>query len=182
VIHPGLQHLAEAIDELEPYPGNPRRGRVSAIAESLERNGQYRPIVANRRTRQVLAGNHTLAAAKRLGWAEIAVAWVDVDESAARRIVLADNRTGDLGTYDRGGLVELLESLPDLAGTGYAEGDLARLRADDPTVFGGGGGDPRLSFGTSLTFTVDAADFDTWLASVKTAADPVGVIRARLGL
>src|SRR5215203_2749608 len=45
-----------AIDDLTPFPGNPRRGSVVAIKESLEQNGQYRPIVVRRQTMEVLAG------------------------------------------------------------------------------------------------------------------------------
>jgi hypothetical protein len=98
---------------------NPRRGDVEAIQASLERDGQYRALVVNRRTNEVLAGNHTLAAAKRLGLRELAVTYVDVDADQARRIVLADNRTSDVAGYDEAALAKLLQGLPDLAGTGY---------------------------------------------------------------
>jgi hypothetical protein len=30
--------------QLRPYPGNPRRGDLEAIKDSLRRHGQYRPI------------------------------------------------------------------------------------------------------------------------------------------
>jgi DNA modification methylase len=76
---------------------------------------------------EVLAGNHTLAAAKELGWAEIAVTFIDADPEHARRIVLADNRTNDLADYDSGALAELLSELEDFEGTGYAEEDLDEL-------------------------------------------------------
>lgn len=90
------------LTELTPYHRNPRRGDVEAITRSLEINGQYRPIVVNLGTRttrplEVLAGNHTLAAAKALGWAQIDAVTVDVDDMEAARIVAADNRTADLG-------------------------------------------------------------------------------------
>ena len=122
--------LTRPIAELKPYPGNARRGNVEAIKRSLEVNGQYRPIVVNRRTDQVLAGNHTLLAAKELGWTEIAVTYVDVDEEGARRIVLADNRTNDLATYDDGDLAALLGDLEDFDGTGFAQEDLDALLDD----------------------------------------------------
>ena len=112
---------------LKPYPANARIGDVRAIAESLETNGQYRPIVVNKRTNEILAGNHTWKAAKELGWKKIAVAWVDVDDREAKKIVLADNRTHDLGMYDNDALANLLMSLPDLVGTGYDEWDLENL-------------------------------------------------------
>jgi DNA modification methylase len=113
--------------ELRPYRGNPRRGDLGAIKESLLANGQYRPIVVNRRTMEVLAGNHTLRAAKELGWAAIAVTFVDCDEEQAKRIVLADNRTNDLAGYDTEDLVELLQAMPSLEGTGYDRGALDDL-------------------------------------------------------
>lgn len=117
------------VEDLKPFPGNPRRGDVTLIADSLRRHGQYRPIVANRRTSQVLAGNHTLAAARTLDWPEIAVTWVDVDEDTAARIVLIDNRANDLAAYDDQALAELLGSLPELEGTGYDSRALAELIA-----------------------------------------------------
>ena len=126
-----LTALAVPIDDVHPYEHNPRRGDLAALTESLEVNGQYRPIVANRRTGDVLAGNHTWQAAKALGWTHIAVSWVNVDDETAARIVLVDNRTNDLATYDDTALAGLLESLPDLAGTGYDDAFLAELLADE---------------------------------------------------
>lgn len=129
-IHETLATLSIRIDQIKPRAGNPRRGDVEAIAESLERNGQYRPVVVNRRTAEVLAGNHTYAAAKRLGWKHIAVTFVDVDEDQAARIILADNRTADLGGYDDTLLLDLLKSLDgDLVGTGYTQDDADALAA-----------------------------------------------------
>ena len=53
---------------------------------------------------------------------------VDVDEDAATRIVLVDNRSNDLAGYDDELQLALLESLPDLAGTGYLDEDRDGLR------------------------------------------------------
>lgn len=118
-----------SITDLKPYPRNPRRGDVEEIAKSLEVNGQYKPIVANRRDGAILAGNHTWRAARSLGWKTIAVSWVDVDEDEAARIVLADNRTSDMSIYDDSKLLELLQSLPDLKGTGFTEVDIDQLNS-----------------------------------------------------
>ena len=117
----------EPIVSLRRYPVNPREGDIGAISESLRLLGQYRPVVVNRRDRQILKGNHTVAAASALGWAEIAVVWVDVDDEAAARIVLADNRTADKATYDNDLLLSALDQLPSLDGTGFDEGDVADL-------------------------------------------------------
>jgi hypothetical protein len=75
----------------------------------------------------VLAGNHTWRAARELGWEQIAVTFVDVDQQQARRILLVDNRTSDLAGYDEQALVELLSGLAGLAGTGYDQAALDRL-------------------------------------------------------
>lgn len=115
------------IDSLEPYPGNARRGDVRMIADSLAKHGQFKPIVVNRRNRQILAGNHTWKAARSLGWKEIGVTWVDVDDAGAARIVLADNRTSDLASYDDASLLRLIGRLSDLDGTGFTMEDVYEL-------------------------------------------------------
>lgn len=119
------------VADLHPYPGNPRQGDIGAICQSLETHGQYRPLVVNRRDRTVLAGNHTLAAAAALGWPEVLVTYVDVDDEQARRIILVDNRTNDLACYDEEQLLDLLHTLavtPDqLDGTGFDLDDMDDL-------------------------------------------------------
>ena len=117
------------VDTLEPHPQNPRRGDVTVIAESLEANGQFRPIVISN-DNIVLAGNHTLQAAKTLGWGKVDVVRlkVDGDSDDATRVMLADNRSSDLGTYDDSDLVQLLAELDELTGTGYDFDDLADLK------------------------------------------------------
>ncbi|SKV05436.1 DNA modification methylase [Mycobacteroides abscessus subsp. bolletii] len=124
-----------AVDDLHTFEGNPRRGDVSAIAVSLTKHGQYRPIVVNRgsqtgRRNEVLAGNHTLMAARSLGWDTIDVGIVDIDDDTARSIVAADNRLADLGEYDTSDLYLLLSSIEDLGGTGYALDDLLAMERD----------------------------------------------------
>jgi len=120
--------------DLRLYHRNPRVGNTSRIAESLTVNGQYKPVVVNRgthtgRPNEVLAGNHTLKAARDLGWDTIAAVTIDVDDDQAARIVAADNRTSDLGSYDDRLLLELLTDLPNLDGTGYDPGDIDALEA-----------------------------------------------------
>ncbi|OFP16018.1 hypothetical protein HMPREF2998_00605 [Corynebacterium sp. HMSC065A05] len=114
---------------------------MDAIKGSLLVNGNFRPIVVNRGERtgrpwEVLAGNHTLMATRALAeehpddprWHTIDCWVVDVDEERATKIVLADNRTGDLGGYDDEVLAGLLETVDhDLDGTGYDYDDLAEL-------------------------------------------------------
>lgn len=123
------------MESLSTFEGNPRKGSVEKIAVSLEKHGQYRPIVVNLgsvtgRGREVLAGNHTLMAARSLGWSHVDACVVDVDDDTAKSIVAADNKLADLGGYDDVALFRLLDSLEDLSGTGYSISDLEALRQD----------------------------------------------------
>jgi hypothetical protein len=128
-----LEHASVDPTTLRSFEGNARRGDVDAIAESLQVNGQYKPIVVNRgsktgRENEVLAGNHTLAAALQIGLETIDVVYVDVDQDAATRIVLADNRTNDVAQYDDAELLKLIKTLDsDLAGTGFTDVDVLDL-------------------------------------------------------
>lgn len=127
------------INDLNLYHQNPRTGDTQAIAQSLKTNGAYKPIVVNRgthtgRPNEVLAGNHTVKAHRLLieqgetGWDTIATWVVDVDDEHATRIVLADNRTADLGEYNNDTLLELLGNLNDgIEGTGYDDGYIDAL-------------------------------------------------------
>lgn len=130
-----IRHLAVPVDSIHPYPGNPRTHDLPAIAASLAnpKRGQYKPITVNRRTGDILAGNGTWEAARDLlGWTQIAVTWVDVDDATAAGIVAVDNRTSDLAGYDDRLLADLLGQVDDLASVGYTPEDLDGLLKEPP--------------------------------------------------
>jgi ParB-like chromosome segregation protein Spo0J len=118
------------IDAVKPHPDNPRHGDLAAISASVARNGFYGTIAVQRSSGRILAGNHRWEAAKAQGLTEIPVVWLDVDDKAALRILLADNRTSDLGSYDKEALAEILLELraaEELSGTGYGELDVGKI-------------------------------------------------------
>lgn len=129
-----------AVRSLKVHPKNPRKGNEAAILASLEANGWWGALVVQRSTGRVLAGNHRLLAARKAKAKEVPVLWVDVDDEQALRILLADNRTADVATYDdrvlAGVLRELLEGTGKLEGTGYTAAGLDELLAglDEPAV------------------------------------------------
>jgi hypothetical protein len=123
-----METKSVSVDSLTEYEGNPRKGNVKELIESLKANGQYKPIVVQKSTQQILAGNHLWKAAKELGWSEINVVEVDVDDLAAKKIVATDNRLADLGAYDEKLLLDLLGDI-DLTGTGYVPADVDDLLA-----------------------------------------------------
>lgn len=132
--HEGLTTLMEPIGAVQQHPDNPNNGDIDAIAESMQINGVYAPVFAQRSTGYILAGNHRYQALLSLGQHRIPVVWLDVNDQQALKIMLADNRTSELAEMDLGALGELLEGLnaddPNLGllGTGYDEAYLTRLR------------------------------------------------------
>jgi hypothetical protein len=110
-IHPSLMAMAFPVESLQHLEDNPRKGNVEAIASSYREFGQVKPIVARHNddgTATVIAGNHQLMAAKKLGWDEIAVVFLDADDKKAIAYALADNRTMELGYTDDDMLHKLL--------------------------------------------------------------------------
>lgn len=118
-----------ALDSVKPHPQNARLSDTITLMESLDKHGQYRPIVVQRSTGYILAGNHTWDAARRLNWKEIAVTFVDVSDEVAKRIMIVDNRTSDLAAYDDNQLLALLHEVGDLTATGFDGYDLEVLDA-----------------------------------------------------
>ena len=125
-----LSVKAVPLDQLEHWPGNPRRHNLAVICESLSSYGQLKPLVVQTSTNRVLTGNGTLDAAAELGWPTLDVHYEDVDDEKARRIVAIDNRSADLASYDTEQLVAMLTELGDLEGTGFTMDDFDDIVAE----------------------------------------------------
>lgn len=134
-----LRTVDVPLAELEPFPGNARRGDVAAIRESVRRFGQFRSVLARDPGEAggplvVVAGNHTVAAMAEEGHEQARVEVIEcADDDEAARINAADNRLAELGGYDDQALVELLAGFGgDFAGTGWTADDLAAMTAPPP--------------------------------------------------
>ena len=122
------------IASLSLDPANLRRHperNMQAIMGSLRRFGQQKPIVVDAKG-VVIAGNGTLAAAKQLGWKQIAVVETALAGSDATAFAIADNRTAELAEWDDDALAKTLAALQiedeELANaTGFDAGDLDDL-------------------------------------------------------
>jgi DNA modification methylase len=107
-----LRPLAVPVTEIQLDPANARlhdERNLDAIKASLAAFGQRKPVVINRRTGYLEAGNGTLQAALSLGWNHLAVVYVDDDPSAAAGFSIADNQSATLATWDKDKLASLLE-------------------------------------------------------------------------
>lgn len=112
-----------SVDELVPTDGNPNKGNVGAIQQSIESNTFYGAVIAQEGTGRIIVGHHRWRAAQAAGLEHIPVLFVDVDDRTADRMMLADNRTAELAENDHELLNDLLRTIAQedgtLDGTGY---------------------------------------------------------------
>ncbi len=129
----GAQEFDPAIvlADVKEHPQNPRRGNDEAVAESIRANGFYGGIVVQKSTGLVIAGNTRYRVAVKDGAESIPGFWLDVDDDTATRIMLADNRTSDVATYDDRVLAQMLSDLRDsndgLTGTLFSDAEVESL-------------------------------------------------------
>jgi DNA modification methylase len=121
------------IDEVTPYPGNPRRNdaAVDAVARSLKEFGFRQPVVVDKDS-VVVVGHTRLKAARRLGLTHVPVHVAnDLTPAQARAYRLADNQTAGIAEWDEDLLAVELAGLKkadvDLALLGFDADELARL-------------------------------------------------------
>lgn len=126
------------ITEIRPYENNPRvnDGAVDAVAASIREFGFQQPIVVDAGG-VIIAGHTRYKAALRLGLTEVPVVVADTltpDQVKAYR--LADNKTGELATWDFAALDEELAGITELDMTMFGfeplkETEAVTVREDD---------------------------------------------------
>lgn len=115
------------LSELKHDKKNARRHderNVEEIKRSLQEFGQHRPFVVQRGTNKVIVGNGMLDAMLSLGMTEGDAYIVDDDEETSIRRALADNRTGELASWDMAVLKDLFQDMgpmPELPGWNQEE-------------------------------------------------------------
>jgi len=152
------------IAELLPDPANARRHpdrNIESIKGSFQRYGQRKPIVVNRRTGTIEAGNATLEAARALGWTHLAAVYVEDDPTTAAGYAIADNRTAELAEWDDQGLAATLKAL-------QAEGELPNVGFDEDEL-------------RKLVRSLDGAQGDGFDPEAALAENPELVTRVQLG-
>ena len=132
-VHKSLLDMLVPLDNLQLLENNPRVGNVDAIAASYDEFGQVKPIVIRENKNDkstVIAGNHQVKAAKKLGWTHIAAVPLDADDKRAVAFALADNRTMELGHTDPTKAVEMIIEVVDeygdlMEGLGWDDFEIA---------------------------------------------------------
>lgn len=141
--HPGSVPLLVPIEQVQPYENNANNGDVDVVRDSIEVNGFYGAVIAQRGSGTLIAGHTRYEALLSLGAEQIPVIWVQTSDVQAARMRLVDNRSTRMGRDDPSLLLaelqEILEADNDLllAGTGYLETDLDEIRAllEEPLDF-----------------------------------------------
>jgi ParB-like chromosome segregation protein Spo0J len=100
---------------MKPYAGNPRTvpdEAVDAVVESIRRFGFRTPIIADANG-EIVAGHTRLLAARKLGLSHVPVHQAsDLTEEQARALRLADNKSGEISSWDFELLPIELSALP----------------------------------------------------------------------
>jgi ParB-like chromosome segregation protein Spo0J len=125
------------LSTLVPDPENPRahdQRNLDAIAASLRDHGQVEPLLVQKSSRMIIAGNGRAEAMRSLGWTEAHVVLLDVDDVQARKLSIQLNRSGELATWDEAVLTKHLQELDGLAdydvgSMGFSEDELQMLAA-----------------------------------------------------
>jgi len=102
-----------SVDSLTPWDRNPRNNdsAVAEVAASIKRFGFASPIVARREDGMVIAGHTRLKAARSLGMDIVPVRYLDIDPTEAQLLAIADNKVGEIATWDDAALADILRDL-----------------------------------------------------------------------
>lgn len=108
------------ISEIRPYERNARRNEkaIPKVAESIKAFGFKGSIVLRSHEDPTIVCGHTrVAACKSLGWTEIPdehIQWCDdLSDDEVKALRIADNKTGDIATYNISMLKSEVKSLKD---------------------------------------------------------------------
>lgn len=97
-----MQIVLKKVDDIRPYPNNPRKNdnAVDAVAASIAEFGFKQPIVIDS-DGVVIAGHTRLKAAKKLGLKEVpCITADDLTPEQVKAYRLADNKVAELATWD----------------------------------------------------------------------------------
>lgn len=104
------------ISELSEWKNNSRihtQRNLLTIKNSLEKFGQMKPLIVQKSSMSIIAGNGTFQAMKALGWEKADCYIIDIDDSKAEAYCIVDNRATDQSEWDQKTLMEVLQELSE---------------------------------------------------------------------
>lgn len=113
-INEQLRPLAVPIETLNPDPANERihdEKNMEAIKGSIKRFGQHQVVTVWLEKDIIVVGNGRWKAMKEMGYTHIAANVRSFTEVEAAALRVADNRTSELGRWDKDALEETINAL-----------------------------------------------------------------------
>ncbi len=122
------------LETIKPDPANLRlhgEDSIEAIKASLERFGQQKPVVIDRRG-VLVAGHGMYSAAKAAGWTHIAATKSGLSGAERIAYAIADNRTAELSKWDDDALARVVGGMTEAerVGLGFSQDDIAAMLDD----------------------------------------------------
>ena len=111
-----METITKKVSELIPYINNPRNkdDAIDAVASSIKNFGFKVPIVVDSNN-EIINGHTRLKAAKKLGLETVPVIVADdLTPEQIKAFRLADNKVGEIATWDENALTVELEELKNL--------------------------------------------------------------------
>lgn len=121
-----------SIDDIKPYENNPRDNddAVDAVANSIKEFGWQQPIVVDK-DMVIIAGHTRYKAAKRLGYTKVPVVVADnLTAEQVKAYRLADNKSGELATWDETALFDELSGISDIDMTDFGFDPIEELEEE----------------------------------------------------
>lgn len=121
------------ISEIKEWENNARihtRRNLEALKKSLTAFGQTKPILVQKSSMSIIAGNGTYQAICALGWEKVDCRILDISDEQAEALAIADNRTGLLSEWDERMLAESLKKIDEFGNldlVGFSDLELEKM-------------------------------------------------------
>ena len=133
------EYTRMSVNDLVPDPENPRshsKYNVDAIRASIETHGQVEPLVVQKSSKQIIGGNARFGVLKEIGYEDVDVVLLDIDDAKARALSISLNRTGELATWDEDNLAKALDNLQGLEDFDFDSLGFDQMEIDHYLSFG----------------------------------------------
>lgn len=127
-----MQIIEKPIDEIIPYANNPRNNdeAVDKVAASIAEFGFKVPVIVDKNN-IIVAGHTRVRAAKKLGLNTVPCIMADdLTDAQVKAFRLADNKVGELATWDMEKLELELEDLEELDMTEFGFEDMQESKPE----------------------------------------------------
>ena len=168
---------------LIPWENNPRNNdaAVSNLKKAIELFGFTSPIIVRKQTNQVIAGHTRLKAALSLDLKVVPVRFIEISESQARQLAIADNKIGEIATWNDDELAKQFELIKeemedfDFNDIGFTDEEVDAMVRADFDVIGDSYGEEEAESEqpglTKIAFTVPSDFADEAMSAVKKYLD-----------